>query len=678
LQPRRQRRRGCRQISLLCLYTLLIAIGLLAHSVHGQRAAVNLSQKIQNRFAKSAGRGNIVEDELKIEGGNVVDTEPIDLAFEGLTLELETKSGEVRTILDGVRGRAQPGRMLAVMGPSGAGKSTLIHALVGRVKDNSKLSLYGRRYINGEPVSGDSLLPAAFIEQDVNFFPHMTVRETLHFRVELKLGSLLSKHARDTMVDGLMDQLGLTKAADTVVGDAKVRGISGGERKRLSIAVEMISSPSVIVLDEPTSGLDSTAATSLVQTLRDLADSGKTVIAVIHQPSQHVFAKFDDLLLVSEGKLMYYGELHGVRSYMESYGHPATAEMGTAEHILDCISRLPIEEETKDEMNSRMERLIYKANSNPLDLGKMPTDDNGTTEFAMVSRGGPKAGIITQFRTLFKRSFREVIRGKTTLILKTVQQISLGVIYGGIYSLGTNQASIQDRFGLLSLIAIGSANMAVASTIRSFPREKAIVSNEIASKMYRTLPYFIGKALSELPLVAVFNGIFGTIVYHLTGLSRMKGKFRRFLGLLTTHGLASEAVGLVIGAVSPSSDVALAIFPAVLVLNIIFDGKNISEENTPRLLRWIPKIGLIRWGFEGLCVNEFDQLTFDTKGPRRGPVAKFGSEALDRFGLGTNTLGDIVKAQLSITVVSWALSYIGLTLTGQKYLKMQSFKSDSD
>jgi ABC-type multidrug transport system ATPase subunit len=330
LQPRRQRRRGRRQISLLSLNTLLIAIGLLAHSVHGQRAAVNLSQKIQNRFAKSAGRGNIVEDELKIEGGNVVGTEPIDLAFEGLTLKLETKSGEVRTLLDGVRGRAQPGRMLAVMGPSGAGKSTLIHALVGRVKDNSKLSLYGRRYINGEPVSGDSLLPAAFIEQDVNFFPHMTVRETLHFRVELKLGSLLSKHARDKMVDGLMDQLGLTKAADTVVGDAKVRGISGGERKRLSIAVEMISSPSVIVLDEPTSGLDSTAATSLVQTLRDLADSGKTVIAVIHQPSQHVFAKFDDLLLVSEGKLMYYGELHGVRSYMESYGHPATAEMGTA------------------------------------------------------------------------------------------------------------------------------------------------------------------------------------------------------------------------------------------------------------------------------------------------------------------------------------------------------------
>lgn len=144
-------------------------------------------------------------------------------------------------ILDGsIRGRAQPGRMLAIMGPSGAGKSTVLHALAGRIKHSSSLKLHGSRYVNGQALSADSIVPAAFIEQDVAFFPYMTVRETLSFRVELKMGSLLNKNARDAMVEDLLVQLGLVSSADTIVGDQKVRGISGGERKRLSIAVEMI------------------------------------------------------------------------------------------------------------------------------------------------------------------------------------------------------------------------------------------------------------------------------------------------------------------------------------------------------------------------------------------------------------------------------------------------------
>ena len=164
--------------------------------------------------------------------------------------------------------------------------------------------------------------------------------------------------------------------------------------------------------------------------------------------------------------------------------------------------------------------------------------------------------------------------------------------------------------------------MAMASTIRAFPKEKAIVSSELASKMYGTLPYFVGKALSEIPQTAFFNSLFGVVVSVFTGLNNNVKKLRRFLGLNSIHGLTAQSVGLLIGAISPNSDTALALFPAILVLNIIFDGKNISEENIPKLLRWVPKVGLIRWGFEGLCLNEFEGLEFDTKGPHRGPVAR--------------------------------------------------------
>ena len=415
---------------------------------------------------------------------------------------------------------------------------------------------------------------------------------------------------------------------------------------------------------------------TLISTLRKLADQGKTIIAVIHQPSQHVFSKFDDLLLVSEGKQMYYGPQQDVRQYMEDLGFPALDEIGTAEHVLDCISRTPIEDETKEEADDRFEKIAQAAANVKVDLGIEQTKSKSMEHVSTVVRkSGPKSGLLTQFRLLFKRSFREITRGKTAIIVKIVQQVSLGLIYGGIYGLGNNQASIQDRFGLMSLIAIGSANMAVAASIRSFPKEKAIVEGELAAKMYNTLPYFVGKALSELPLVGVFNTIFGTILYRLAGLSRMTGKFARFIGLLSTHGLACEVTGLLIGAISPNSDVALSIFPAIIVLNIIFDGKNISEENTPRLLRWIPKVGLIRWGFEGLCVNEFEGLTFDASGPRRGPVAKTGEDALARFGLGGKTVGDVIKAQGLITLFCWVFSYVGLSVTRQKFLTMETPKA---
>lgn len=269
---------------------------------------------------------------------------------------------------------------------------------------------------------------------------------------------------------------------------------------------------------------------------------------------------------------MYFGPRQDVRAYMESYGCHAPPETGTAEHILDCISRMPIGDETEQDADDRMNRLAARARDSDIDLGKVPNGaDVGVHRFTSGNIGGPKASLLTQFRLLFRRSIREVVRGRVAIILKLVQQISTALIYGGIYSLGTNQASIQDRFGLLSLIAIGAMNMAVSQTIRSFPREKAIVSNELASNMYRTLPYFVGKAISELPMVGFFNALFGIVVYKLTGLSSMPGKMLNFLGLLTMHGVLSQAAGLLIGAVSPNSDVALAMFPAVIVLNIIFD-----------------------------------------------------------------------------------------------------------
>jgi len=236
------------------------------------------------------------------------------------------------------------------------------------------------------------------------------------------------------------------------------------------------------------------------------------------------------------------------------------------------------------------------------------------------------------------------------------------------------QASIMDRFGLLSLVIIGATNMGVAGTIRSFPKEKAIVSGEMAASMYRIGPYFIAKALSEIPLIGIYNAVFGSIVYPLVRLQ--KGRFKKFLGLITVQSIASEALGLLIGPVSSSSDVALALFHPFLMLNIVFDGRNISEENTPAILKWVNKAGLIRWGFIGLSLHEFDGLVFSSSGPFGGTAVKTGQEALARFGLDGKLLEDVIGAQTKIIAGCWLMSFVGLTLTGQKFAVMKVLSAE--
>lgn len=473
-----------------------------------------------------------------------------------------------------------------------------------------------------------------------------------------------------------MDLLGLTKSANTIVGSTKIRGLSGGERKRLSIACELISSPPIIILDEPTSGLDSYQAAQVVETLRKLADSGKTVIAVIHQPSQSIFNMFDDLLLMSEGKLMYFGETSKVRSHFKELGYPCASDTGTAEHVLDVISRAnggSLDCDTRlGKISEASRKLVEK-----IELSKETRISSDAMKhlgchhklkIVCDQRKSPSAGIVKQFKLLLSRAFKETIRGKAAMIIKLVQQITLGVVYGGIYKVGKDQASVMDRFGLVSLIAIGSMNMAVASTTRAFTREKSVVSGEMSGGMYRTLPYFLAKAISEIPVTAALNGVFGAIIYPLTRLQERK--FKNFLWLTTVHTLACQAVGLFIGAVSPNTDVAMSLFPPLVVLNVIFDGRNISEENTPFLFKWFPKVSLVRWAFEGLSVNEFDGLTFDTSGPRRGPLIKTGAEALARFGFEKRTTSQVVSAQRNIIAGCWALAFLGLSLTKTKFEHM--------
>lgn len=240
-----------------------------------------------------------------------------------------------RTVLNGASGIVRPGELLAMLGPSGSGKTTLLTALAGRLP--GKVS--GTITYNGQAFSSSMKRRTGFVTQDDVLYPHLTVLETLTYAALLRLPKKLTREEKIEQAELIIMELGLTRCRNSVVGGPLFRGISGGERKRVSIGLEMLVNPSLLLLDEPTSGLDSTTAQRIVATLRGLARGGRTVVTTIHQPSSRLYRMFDKVVVLSEGCPIYSGQAGRVMEYFKSLGYnPGFNFMNPADFLLDLAN----------------------------------------------------------------------------------------------------------------------------------------------------------------------------------------------------------------------------------------------------------------------------------------------------------------------------------------------------
>ncbi|KAJ2368102.1 hypothetical protein IW150_005497, partial [Coemansia sp. RSA 2607] len=245
------------------------------------------------------------------------------LSWSNLNYDVKTKQG-ARRILHDISGNVYNGELVAIMGSSGAGKTTLLNVLAGRVQGGR---VYGDIKFNGakrNPHNFKRML--AFVEQDDLMFPQLTVAETLTASAELRLpSSKYTKADKLERVESVMRQLRLTHVRDTGIGGYGARGVSGGERKRVSIGVELVTDPSILVLDEPSSGLDSSSAEMVVSLTKEMSrERNLCTLMTIHQPSAEMVAKFDKLILLSQGKLVFMGPTSQAIPYFESLGYPST------------------------------------------------------------------------------------------------------------------------------------------------------------------------------------------------------------------------------------------------------------------------------------------------------------------------------------------------------------------
>jgi len=568
-----------------------------------------------------------------------------------------------KLILRDMQGHAQSGELLAIMGPTGCGKTSLLNVLAARVAATNAATsrLTGEILINGRPRNDEAFRRiSAYVLQDDKLYPHLTVHETLMLAAHFFLPNEVSDEEKEIRVTAIIAELGLVKARNTCIGDEKVRGISGGERKRANVAVQLISNPTVLLMDEPTSGLDSFQAQAIMESMKNLAKNGRLVISVIHQPRSSIFAMFDKLLLLSEGRSMFLGKATDAVLHFERLGHKSPPFFNPSDFFLDILSPDIRTLESEAETYARIADLGEAWRQHEVAVG-LPvvesTDDDNSNLFTVptCAESFDWKRFARNFKLLAWRSSSEQLREVPTIVIKFCITTFFALIIGGIYSnVGYNQKSIQNRTGLLFVIAINQAFNGVIGVLNTFPKEKVIVQRERSARAYDTLSYFFAKYLVEMPLNMMPCVLFGCIVYWIVGLN--PSTFGFFLLILMLEALTAVSLGLAVSALMPNVEAANAAGPPAIIIALLFGGFFINVNSLPIVANWIPYVSFLKWTFESLAINEFKGETFDcSNGPplaceRTGEVVlarlSFGNDTIyeSTFGLGMVLLGFTVMA----------------------------------
>ncbi|XP_050226949.1 ABC transporter G family member 22-like isoform X1 [Mercurialis annua] len=538
-------------------------------------------------------------------------TLPIYLKFTDVTYKVIIKgitSTEEKEILNGITGSVDPGQVLALMGPSGSGKTSLLNLLSGRVTHQT---VGGSITYNDQSYSKFLKSRIGFVTQDDVLFPHLTVKETLTYAARLRLPKTLTREQKEKRAIDVIYELGLERCQDTMIGGSFVRGVSGGERKRVCIGNEIIINPSLLFLDEPTSGLDSTTALRTVQMLQDIAEGGKTVVTTIHQPSSRLFHKFDKLILIGKGSLLYFGKASEAITYFSSIGCNPLIAMNPAEFLIDLANgnifdvSVPSELEDRVQMGNSDTQTIngkpspavvheylveaYETRVAEMEKKKImnpiPLEEEVKLKVSSRKRQWGTSWW-QQYTILFCRGIKER-RYDYFSWLRITQVLSTAVILGLLWwqSDSRTPKGLQDQSGLLFFIAVFWGFFPVFTAIFTFPQERAMLNKERAADMYRLSAYFLARTTSDLPLDLVLPVLFLVVVYFMAGLRMSAAPF--FLSQLTVFLciVAAQGLGLAIGAMLMDLKKATTLASVTVMTFMLAGGYFVKK--VPIFIAWI-------------------------------------------------------------------------------------------
>ncbi|KAJ8735325.1 hypothetical protein PYW07_006945 [Mythimna separata] len=544
---------------------------------------------------------------------------------------------EIR-VLHGVNGIVSSGNLVALMGSSGAGKTTLLAAISRR----DKSAMTGYLMLNGRLAGADLISRiSGFVPQEDLAIEDLTVAEHMEFMARLMMDKRSTKLVRARRVQLLLSELGVNNCEKT-----KLKALSGGERKRVALAVQLLNDPPILFCDEPTTGLDSWAAAAVVSRLRKLAIGGKLVVCSVHQPASGVFELFHQVVLLANGRIAFHGSIEQADQFFASLNYKCPLGFNAAEYF---ISLLGIQVDKEMESRDRIRKICdeYSRSDIAAEIDSkvgMVKDEteyfNGETDekdqyferyITLV-----KVNYFVQFYWLMWRNLQALKHNYSIWVAEFLLLMFVGLIisvpYNGHFE-QLDQRDIQNVEGLLYLTITETIFLFIYAVFITFPSEVPILLRETASGLYSPLPYYLSKMIFWIPRAVIEPTIFTTLVFLVAGLH---GGFMGWLGFNFVCILCANyanAYGSFLSSTFNSMETAALVSVPFELIGTMFSGLYLNLGSVSPYLSWLKYVSGFYYGVESISILQWDSIeTIDCVKIPGMPCIKTGPEVLNRFG----------------------------------------------
>ncbi|KAK9062893.1 hypothetical protein SSX86_020083 [Deinandra increscens subsp. villosa] len=610
--------------------------------------------------------------------GMVLPFQPLSLVFNHVNYSIDmpaemkakgVEGGRLRLLKD-VSGAFRPGILTALVGVSGAGKTTLMDVLAGRKTGGC---IQGSIFVSGYPKNQATFARVSgYCEQNDIHSPNVTVYESLMYSSWLRLSSDINSTTRKMFVAELMELMELNPIRNALVGLPGVDGLSIEQRKRLTIAVELVANPSIIFLDEPTSGLDARAAAIVMRTIRNTVDTGRTVVCTIHQPSIHIFESFDELILMKMGgqivyagplgkqshKLLeYFGSIAGVPKIKNGY-NPAT-------WVLEVTSFASEKRLNIDFATIYFKSSLYQENQEL--IRELSTPSSGSKDlFFHTEYTQP---FLVQCKACFWKQHLSYWRNPQYNVTRFVTTIVIAAIFGAVFmNKGAKIEKQQDLLNIMgamfaAVVFLGAINQNAVQPIVAV--ERTVFYRERAAGMYSSLPYALAQVMIESLYIVIQTSIYTMILYPMIGFEWTAVKVLWFYFYILMSVIYFTMFGMMTMSLTPSPQISAVLIYFFLCLWNLFSGFIIPRPRIPIWSRWCYWATPVSWTVYGLLTSQVGEqnLSFEVPGAGNMTVKGFIKE---EFGFEYDFLPAVAAAH-----IGWILLFFVIFVCGIKYLNYQ-------